>query len=625
MSYNLPLPALRGIILVCFTHNGPNYVHHYPPHLSERTLSTLSENAGSDSDDEDYEQDSESQRPCESTDLARHTSRTLTKSVSAANKVLGFDQHFLAETLCPPAAMCNTRFELVVDSAVFLGFPVHRYPNGLWKRNDESDNEEGMSMFHLVFVMDPPEIERNYRIDEMFYYVVSKLLLVLRHEQLRHNYVWKQVQLVGKLKEEGASPSEIAKLSIAKLMADCFDAISASKIANLVVNGKQRSLQIPTKLEFHSLPEPTVPYVPGLYLSSTVGLLGGSLVSIGETSRYKANAAIPDEDSEDAADDVMYYALILFDDPEVIIRDVKAGSVLATFIRSIKPTEPLNKIVAGLESEGKELPGPQAKSFALHLIYWRRARIVPPLHTRANYIVSPMAPLTTNLLSDAEKFKLEFSALPPLPSFLAMLSARSKKPRQFATIIPSRDHKEIYLSALAWLIRKGYVTQLHTFIWLKVLRKVKMKVEEEMEHEVGHNQKHSTTAKRAPVSDNKLQTTEEPDPDPYSQSLEDQIDKIQKKLEWSNIAPNIVFEEDSDTILLDPGRASSLERRWINKIVHNECNLSPELTSVFYKLLRYMNGKSSLELLLLKENVSRSDLRKLLVALEEHIISVRHW
>ena len=80
-----------------------------------------------------------------------------------------------------------------------------------------------------------------------------------------------------------------------------------------------------------------------------------------------------------------------------------------------------------------------------------------------------------------------------------------------------------------------------------------------------------------------------------------------------------------DTIILDPGRATTLERRWINKIIYEECKLSPELTAVFYKLLKYMNGKNSLELLLLKENISRSELRKLLLSIEEHIISVRHW
>ena len=85
------------------------------------------------------------------------------------------------------------------------------------------------------------------------------------------------------------------------------------------------------------------------------------------------------------------------------------------------------------------------------------------------------------------------------------------------------------------------------------------------------------------------------------------------------------MEDDEDTILVDPGRASSIERRWINRIIHDECHLSSELTSIFFKVLKYMNGRNSLELLLLKENISRTDLRKLLVAIEDHIISVRHW
>ena len=47
--------------------------------------------------------------------------------------------------------------------------------------------------------------------------------------------------------------------------------------------------------------------------------------------------------------------------------------------------------------------------------------------------------------------------------------------------------------------------------------------------------------------------------------------------------------------------------------------------SCFLQIAQIHEWENSLELLLLKENISRSELRKLLLSIEEHIISVRHW
>lgn len=633
----------------------------------------------------------------------------------APSEVLGFEPAYLSEILCPPKQMCNQRFEISIDEKVFLGLPVHSYEDGSWrasKRRAKSAKSHGsrpenepipdadgsaadlaakassMNMFHVVFVMNPPVIECNYRIDEMFHYVVSRLLLALRYEQLKHQYVSKQLQTISKLKDEwrsgngGSSMHQflVARSSLCKLISECYSAVSALKIANLAVNGKLRLFQIPVKTEFVSLPDPTVPFLPGSHLSTTVKALGNTgLVGVGETSRYGSssilnglmmgseNAAggpvageegLNDEEDRSSAHNVVHFALLLLDDPESIIKDIKADShsALAAFIRLIRPTDSLLKLsnAAGQQDNGLDIA--QIRAFAVHLVYWRRARLVAPLSTRSVYIVSPMAPITTNLYKDIIGFRESFATLPSLPHFLKLLLLRSRKPRQFAHVIPSRDHRDVYLAALAWLIRHGYVTQLHTFIWLKILRKIKISVEEDLENEgKGPKKKRESVAsdKVGRNTDNKVggdtdnsgkktdnsskKTPLEPHKEPSSTSssvpmaspanfvLEKDIEALERKLKVENSVPKLVFEDDDDTIIVDPGRATTLERRWINKVVSDECLLSAELTALFYKLLKYMNGESSLELLLVKENVSRHDLRQLLAAIEEHIISVKHW
>ncbi|RLV89290.1 Nitrogen permease regulator 3 [Spathaspora sp. JA1] len=572
------------------------------------------------------------------------TNTSSTAGASAIdNTIYGIEPAYLCEMLAPPKKMCNTRFELTIENKVFVGLPIHKYDDGYWRKPNEKhkhvEKEEAqepeevpeavtkegkprlsLNMFHVVFVMNPPMIESNYRIDEMFHYVISRLSLVLRYEQSKHDYISDQIKMILTIKDHASEDLQaqlLEKSSLCKLIHDCYNSITTSKIANLLINGKLRSFQIPIKTEFHSLPDSTVPYIPGSYLSSTTDLLRNTgLINIGETSRYGQTFTYKEEEGEEEEEDhLMYFALLLLDEPETIIHDIKTDkqSNLANFVRMVDPRLSLNKLSIRLN-----LDILQIKSFTYHLIYWRRARIIQPLSTRSIFIVSPMAPISIKLLDDVILFKEKFPTLPSLPHFLKLFSPQSRKPQQFANIIPSKDHRESYLQALAWLVRFGYITQLQTFIWLKISRKIKIKVEEDLENE-GLNKK----KKRVTTStDNTFKPTDNTSKKEQKQAAPTQV-KSESPVK-RNI-PTVTLIEEDDTIILDPGRASNLERKWINKIIFEECKLSPELTAVFYKLLKYMNGKSSLELLLLKENISIIELRKLLFEIEDYIISVRHW
>ena len=95
----------------------------------------------------------------------------------------------------------------------------------------------------------------------MFHYVISRLSPVLRYEQQKHDYVSQQVKNILALRElllEGNESLLTEKSSLSRVIRDCFEGISTSTIANLSINGKLRSFQIPIKTEFHSLPDPSV-------------------------------------------------------------------------------------------------------------------------------------------------------------------------------------------------------------------------------------------------------------------------------------------------------------------------------------------------------------------------------
>ncbi|CAK9437444.1 uncharacterized protein LODBEIA_P18220 [Lodderomyces beijingensis] len=514
---------------------------------------------------------------------------------------------------------------------------------------NENDNEEqrsknaqgngksssstiNLNMFHVAFVMNPPPVESNYRIDEMFQHVISKLSLALKHAQQKHDFMGEQVKQILKMRDENVDEfTMLQRSSLCKMIFNCYEAIGSSKIANLLIDTKTMSFQIPIKSEFPSLPKPSVPFIPGAYLSSTVNLLSSNgLINVGQSTRYGQSHDTLTQVDGDEEDLIVHFALLLLDDPENIIRDMKTAndSMLAEFIKSIKPTESLIKLTVRIPSFDIR----HVRELAFQLIYWRRARVIPPLSARSVYVLSPMAPLTTKLFNDTLAFKEKFSMLPSLPHFLKLLSPHFRKPQQFASIIPSRDHRHSYLQALGWLHRFGYVTQQLTFIWLKISKAIRIKVEEDIENEniSKRGKKGKSIESKGESTDNTSKVVEKkfvpssdnvisrPEADSYSKSSGNELAEHLKK------ASTVTMVEDDDVVILDPGRASTLERRWINEVIF-ECKLSMELTAVFYKLLKYMNGENPLELLLMRENVTRADLKKILYAIEYHITSVRHW
>lgn len=591
--------------------------------------------------------------------ISHNTSVTKGKE-QTLNKLFGFEIDLLSELITPPKKLCNTRFEVTIDDMSFLGLPIHVHDDGNWKLShhrartktskkhsrksfsgsndgDEQneltdpegtdDDEEKthkddkcpMNMFHLVFAMNPPIVEYNHRIDEMYHYIISRLTLILRYEQHKSNYVYKEAMKILALKEENRDLSVndlwqaiIDQSSLAKVIYQTYESVSNSDIVNVNINGKIRSFQIPLKNEFTNLPPTTVSILKGSYLSSI-----NPLFTSNEINQDNVNSRL------------LHFALILLDDPETIIRDIQAekDSIIANFIKLIKPTESLSKLstISGLDLN-------QIFSFCLHLVVWRRAILVPSLQTRNTYIVSPLAPLK-NIHRDLESFKLQFQSLPSLPTFLSMLSQHSK-PRPYAILLPSRDHRELYLEALLWLIKNGYALQLHTFIWLKVTNKIKVAVDEEIEME------NFKKRERRQVNDSATnnETSTQPVPDNTTKKITDSEITDSTVLMTDNLVDahelstspeksaspkkKIVVVQEEDTILLDPERATALERRWISKIVEGK---PPELITLFYRLLKYFNGKEALEMLLVRENISRQDMKRLLSSIDEYIVSVKHW
>lgn len=337
--------------------------------------------------------------------------------------------------------------------------------------------KDDLSMFHVVFAMSPPPLEYHLRVDEMYDHVVKKFSRALKWEQARSSFVSLEAMAIARMTNgfgagkligdlpganccmmtltlPGPNPPlaplyhELLKASIlAKAIANVYSSISACRIAHVKLTPSlSLSLQIPMSTSTSVLPSLIQPQLPGLWLTTAT--------------------SIPIDDDAHVSNSHLasHFTLLLLSDLHSIMADVHSTNSpltepLGHYLRVSKPTKSFLQI-----SQSSGIALSDIQFLASHLIYWRRARAIPPLHQRDTYIVSPNADMS-KLVSATSSFAKLFPTLPSLPKILNLLSSI---PRPYSTLIPSKDHKPAYMEILAWLFRNGWVTQLRTFAWVRV-------------------------------------------------------------------------------------------------------------------------------------------------------------
>ncbi|KAK0659824.1 Nitrogen permease regulator 3 [Lasiodiplodia hormozganensis] len=390
--------------------------------------------------------------------------------------VMGFKTEGLEKLLCPGKSFNKRKFEVGMEGLSFLGHPMFAKGNGAWRKGRRSekkreaanqeelrdngngqesdghesaladDEDEGvdvtgpedgmptielppgfepgyghrmsdeasdagsdaksastaggdteMTMFNVVFVLNPPALEYQLRTGEMYDNVIRKFAKDLKYEQAKTNYVWRESKIILNLKNKAKENNENTEAD----------------------------------------PAFTVALTP-------------------------------------------HSALLLLEDKETLLKEIEGdakehSAQLAFYISNLEPTRSLHKLALQ-----NKIPVADLEFIAAHLIYWRRARAIPPLHHRDIYIVSPNADMR-KLPQAIPAYAARFPTLPSLPKMLSFLSNQS--PRTYGTIIPSKDHRIAYMDILAWLMRGGWVTQLRTFAWIRVSPEVQAEVATIMERE----------------------------------------------------------------------------------------------------------------------------------------------
>jgi hypothetical protein len=276
------------------------------------------------------------------------------------------------------------------------------------------------------------------------------------------------------------------------------------------------------------------------------------------------------------------------------------------------------------------------RMLAEHLIYWRRAMAIPPLHGRDTYILSPDSD-NYKLPTASLAWKKAFPLAPPLPSFLATLSAL---PRPYKSFPPSRDHRATYMDMLGWLLRGGWVTQLRTYAYIIVWPEIIYEVQHALDAEaLADARKNSYIESSTNEMASSVHTSINSGASTQAKAETARLERLRQKTikdaeEFSkqplpvatlspsfNDAPHLAHLDPH--IILDPHRADHVESLYLKAI--GERFKDEKVKRAWPGFTKYLNGHEALEKIGVREGMRRKEAWGLLVMMEEYMLSFKHW
>lgn len=609
-----------------------------------------------------------------------------------------FSTKELESILTPSRAFHKKKFELFLDPLYFVSYPIHVREDGLWKKkkykkvkkpkggadaetasgdgksvdsdkkddngngqakaedenSEDGDDHGGMTVFNVVFVLNVPKDEQDERILDIYEHVIKKFNKALKHAQAQSSYVWKESEMILSMKEKAREERRfreiyaqlcitnvcsgrpmswlwsqiLIKSTLAGAIRDIFSAISNNKIATVhlpTTPPLYLSLQIPVPSFLTSLPSSTERSMPGLPLTT-------------------ANPFIDDEGNEDPTHLNKHFALLLLDDEDKIIAELQADNteLSAPLIECIRLSKPTLSFLQVAQTNSIELPS--LLILAQHLIYWRKAIAIPPLHARETYIVSPNCDCHRLPIASVV-WKRAFPLAPSLPNFLANLSAA---PRPYKTFSPSKDHRATYLEMLGWLIRGGWVTQLRTFAWILIWPEIIYEVEYQLKAEALQKKANSINTE-SPDSNEDSGSDKCRDSDPNAPLTTEQaaqnarLERLALKAAEAAAADAAEFAKKplplatehpsfnraphlkhiAPYVIVDPHKAGHEESLYIAAL--GKRFTDPKVKECWFKFSKYFNGSEALEMIGLREGMKRKETWGILMHYQEHLVITKHW
>ncbi|KAJ3037681.1 Nitrogen permease regulator 3 [Rhizophlyctis rosea] len=525
---------------------------------------------------------------------------------SERDDFLGFDPQFLSDILSPKVALCDRQFQLTIDDVTLVGHPTllnadrpgtgHRFARVIQKKRltdlaalaaankassagGESDGgrskvagdgrgatQYGLSslgvggpsavtpvgsdgaahqltMFNLVFAMQPQGGQGFSReVEAMYNHVIVKVTAGLKYEQLKRGYVRREAELMISIKDEAQSRSTarvrmadvmeriLAESSLARVLAHIYHSITTNLMAHVVIDSSvDLSLQIPASITRQTAAS-----------DYTLKPLDGSSDSEVDNPTMRP-----------------YHALLLLYDPEEILKSLPLdlSPLLVDLIQIVTPTQSFEELQTTLDCSLSQI-----YRHAAHLVHWRKAKIINVINTRNVYVVAQNT--DANLLSYlVDDFSNRFPQL-DLTTALADLN----RPRPLSNVMPSKEHRTLYMEVITYLLRHNLAVQLQMYHYLIIPDFIRRKSRQYVDA--------SSTSAEPKSADHESQRP-----------------------------------SDEPVIIADPMNCSDMEREWIGMVA----NTQPQpVAALFLRLVPYFTGKYHVEEIVFRENIARKDLKTIL-------------
>jgi hypothetical protein len=257
---------LAVALIINRSRDGPAFVFHYPAKVQYKT--TTSE--GSDLEDILLERLTQPASHHDSGvgnnelpsqwDRDDHIVTDSGSQIVPWEHVVGFPARDLAGILTPARCYRKSLFQLSLDPLCCISYPIHVPENGKWKKQrkankgkdkdkastvmmedsqhsganegesssgkpsdatdkdgkkeEDEEKRSSMTMFNLVFILNPETFESKEIIDSMYHNIVKKANKAYKYSQQQSDFVWKESKRIIAMKDKAREDSRYCMFSI---------------------------------------------------------------------------------------------------------------------------------------------------------------------------------------------------------------------------------------------------------------------------------------------------------------------------------------------------------------------------------------------------------------------------
>ncbi|GAA5868309.1 hypothetical protein JCM1840_005630 [Sporobolomyces johnsonii] len=364
-----------------------------------------------------------------------------------------------------------------------------------------------------------------------------------------------------------------------------------------------------------------------------------------------------------------WQTLLLLEDAKQLQKDLVEGSMLGRFLDICRPTLSFAEYETLLDLDADD---GLLEDIVDHLVHWKKARVIDVISLKGSYTISSNFD-RKRLPSLTLSFRSTFRNLPPLPLLLAHLS--SNEP--YSVGIPSPLQRGLYLNALVWLLRHEVVDKQRTYVRILASEEIKQaafgrwggRKSSDAAARGGKDDVSGLSTSASGTSDRSFGAAEAPrsrqssvraelddtrgmaivgaglSGSPYESSLSRSAQSVlsmramrkrttptsqnshgqrSKRLSAATFSSNSERPEEvapGPAIIVEPGRPSMLESRWLSEICRDKDKATVER---FEKCVRMFNGRHHLDEIRFRAQLSRKHFQTLLSTFEEHLILFTH-